>query len=422
MSRSLLESLSDLASPSVVAKVASLFGESEGAIAKGLGAAFPAILSGIATKSSNADFATRLFQLVTDKTNDGSALTNVAGSLLGGSGHSSPLANLGATLLSSVFGDKANGLVMALGEFAGLKGSSASSLLSLAAPLVMGVLGNKVRTEGLSASGLGELLAGQKNSFASQAPAVLANFLGAPSAAAPASSAAGTNWLVPVFLLGGLGLLWWLVNGPKDTAEKQEASAPAAHAAATQAPASETHRTTEASEATTTEMPPADATPAATSPWGDLGAFAERALPGGAKLNLPAKGVENQLLAFIEDSSKAVNKDTWFNFDRLLFDTGKSTLRPESLEQIKNTAEILKAFPQVALKIGGYTDNQGKAESNLKLSQARAEAVTKELATLGIAASRLEAEGYGDQHPVADNATPEGRQQNRRIAMRVTKK
>jgi outer membrane protein OmpA-like peptidoglycan-associated protein len=117
-----------------------------------------------------------------------------------------------------------------------------------------------------------------------------------------------------------------------------------------------------------------------------------------------------------------VDKTTWFNFDRLLFDSGKATLRPESQEQLQNMAEILKAYPKVELKIGGYTDNVGNPAYNLRLSDQRAKTVKNELVKKGIASQRLNAEGYGEKFPVASNATDEGKAQNRRIAVRVTKK
>jgi K(+)-stimulated pyrophosphate-energized sodium pump len=83
---------------------------------------------------------------------------------------------------------------------------------------------------------------------------------------------------------------------------------------------------------------------------------------------------------------------------------------------------VLKAYPGVSVKIGGYTDNIGDAASNQRLSQQRAESVQQALVGKGIDAGRLSAEGYGARHPVGDNATEEGRAQNRRIALRVTKK
>ena len=132
-------------------------------------------------------------------------------------------------------------------------------------------------------------------------------------------------------------------------------------------------------------------------------------------------GVENKLIEFIK-SDKTISKDLWFSFDRLLFENGKSTLIPSSQEQLKNVAEILKAFPNIEIKLGGYTDNVGKPDANLKLSSDRANAVMSELVKLGVAANRVKAEGYGEQYPVASNDTDAGKQQNRRIDIRVTKK
>ena len=84
--------------------------------------------------------------------------------------------------------------------------------------------------------------------------------------------------------------------------------------------------------------------------------------------------------------------------------------------------EILKAYPAVELKLGGYTDNVGDPAFNLKLSGDRAKSVMDEMIKMGIAKDRLESEGYGEQFPVASNDTEEGKAQNRRIAVRVTKK
>ena len=152
----------------------------------------------------------------------------------------------------------------------------------------------------------------------------------------------------------------------------------------------------------------------------DKGGIIESA---GLKLNIGAgeNPIEELLLMFIQ-SDKAVDKTTWFNFDRLLFETGKTTLKPESQEQLENVAKILKTFPKVTLKVGGYTDNTGDANANLKLSADRAASVAQELVKLGVADARLDSEGYGDQYPVGDNATEEGRAKNRRIALRVTQK
>lgn len=145
-------------------------------------------------------------------------------------------------------------------------------------------------------------------------------------------------------------------------------------------------------------------------------------LASGFALNGNSNGIEAGLVGFIE-SDKVVDKETWFNFDRLTFKTGSAELdMDKSKEQLTNMNEILKAFPKVNLKVGGYTDNTGDEAVNMKLSQQRAEAVVAALTGMGTDKARLEPEGYGSQHPVGDNATEEGRAQNRRIAVRVTAK
>jgi K(+)-stimulated pyrophosphate-energized sodium pump len=154
----------------------------------------------------------------------------------------------------------------------------------------------------------------------------------------------------------------------------------------------------------------------------NLGAKLDKALSSGVTLNIPENGIENNLLKFIEDSNAVIDKKTWFDFDRLTFETGKSSLKTESEEQLKNIAEILKAYPNVSVKLGGYTDNVGKANDNLKLSSDRASTVKAELIKLGISDARLESEGYGQENPVATNDTEEGRATNRRISIRVNKK
>ena len=85
-------------------------------------------------------------------------------------------------------------------------------------------------------------------------------------------------------------------------------------------------------------------------------------------------------------------------------------------------AEVLRAYPTTRIRICGYTDNTGNPEINLELSQERAANVGAELVRLGVAPDRLDAEGYGEQHPVADNSSETGRAQNRRIALRVTQR
>jgi len=97
------------------------------------------------------------------------------------------------------------------------------------------------------------------------------------------------------------------------------------------------------------------------------------------------------------------------------FDIDKSTLRPESMGTFNQIKRIMTDNPELTFEIGGHTDNTGTAPHNLTLSQQRADAVKTQLVTMGIDATRLTTKGYGDTKPIASNATPEGKANNRRV-------
>jgi outer membrane protein OmpA-like peptidoglycan-associated protein len=97
------------------------------------------------------------------------------------------------------------------------------------------------------------------------------------------------------------------------------------------------------------------------------------------------------------------------------FETGKADILPESMGTINEVYKILNNHPELKLEIDGYTDNVGKADMNLKLSQQRADAVKEQLAGLGIDTARLTTKGFGDKNPVDTNSTPEGKANNRRV-------
>jgi len=99
----------------------------------------------------------------------------------------------------------------------------------------------------------------------------------------------------------------------------------------------------------------------------------------------------------------------------VLFDTNKATLKPGADQRIDRLATFLQRNPNERLIIEGYTDSTGSEEYNEELSQRRAQAVANVLAGQGIPASRYQVVGKGQAFPVASNATPAGRQQNRRV-------
>lgn len=110
-----------------------------------------------------------------------------------------------------------------------------------------------------------------------------------------------------------------------------------------------------------------------------------------------------------------------FVLENVYFETGKSNLKANSFKALDDLVEILKIKSTMVVEIQGHTDNVGKDEDNLKLSQERADAVRKYLISKGIAEARVSAKGYGPTMPVADNGTDAGKAKNRRTSLKVIK-
>jgi outer membrane protein OmpA-like peptidoglycan-associated protein len=99
------------------------------------------------------------------------------------------------------------------------------------------------------------------------------------------------------------------------------------------------------------------------------------------------------------------------------FDTGKSIIRDESKPIIEQIVQMLKSNPELKLSVEGHTDNVGSSASNKTLSEERAKSVVSAIVSQGIAAERLSSSGYGQDKPIGDNTTEEGRAKNRRVEL-----
>ncbi len=110
-----------------------------------------------------------------------------------------------------------------------------------------------------------------------------------------------------------------------------------------------------------------------------------------------------------------------FVLDNVYFDTGKSTLKANSFKALNDLVEILKIKKTMVVEIQGHTDDVGKEEENLKLSQDRASEVRKYLISKGIDAARVSAKGYGQTMPIAYNTDEAGKSKNRRTSLKVIK-
>ena len=398
MQSSYLATIAEAIPAPAIQSIASQFGTSERTILDGVQASIAAVISGLSQKSGDKTFLSQVLQTAQATPETGlatalsnGALANPASSFLTGS----------RQFLSSIFGDKLGGLTEAIATHTGLRSAAATTLLALGGQTVLGFLGNKVRDGSVNASTLPAFLAKESSALLAMLPAgfstvttghhkIDVNPVIAQAVQVEKKSSIWL-WLLPLLLALLLGFWWY---------RSHQQPAPVA-----------------------TEPPPAPAATTVTSSTGaDLGALVGTKLPDGTTLQIPQRGVEGKLLAFIQDPNRAPDKTSWFDFDRLLFATNSTTLEPQSTEQLTAVAGILKAYPAVHLTIGGYTDNTGDASYNQKLSQGRADSVVAQLESMGIASDRLVAKGYGEDHPVGDNSTPDGRALNRRISMLVTSK
>lgn len=153
----------------------------------------------------------------------------------------------------------------------------------------------------------------------------------------------------------------------------------------------------------------------------DTGNIEEIELEGGKKITIGEGSQLYQMYNAIKSNDKAVlDPNNWYTLENFYFESGSSEIKKKAEAQLLNLVEIMNAYPNMRIKLGGYTDNTGNQETNIKLSNLRAQTTKLKFLELGIAGHRIETEGYGSLHPVCEaNDTDECRAKNRRIDVRV---
>ena len=378
-----------------VSDIARALGESEQSVSRGMECSVATVLGGLASKSGDPGTLRKILDLLPANSGDIS-LSQFAGSL---SNSDSPLIAGGKQMLSGLFGTGDAVIMNTVGKECGLRPRTASTLLAMAAPMVISFVSNRVRNEGLSMTGLGNVLQRESATIRNALPAGLSELIwpDAPVAAAhypvvtpSVNRKRGFPSWATGLALGALALgCFWLVNQ-------------------TRRPAAEI-----GSGTTGTASRMANEA---------LGSFVRRKLPNDVEINVPDNGVESQLLVFIKDPTATVDRASCFDCDRLLFDSGSANLQPESREQLDNIAAILKAYPNVRVAIDGHSDSLGNAQRNLELSRDRARNVRTALTARGVSADRLTAGGFGEQNAATENSAEGERLRNRRVCLRVTQK
>jgi outer membrane protein OmpA-like peptidoglycan-associated protein len=388
--------------PDAVRSASALVGESESSTRHTLHSAVPSVLSGLTNMVGSREGINSFGGLIRDG-GFGSAVDNV-GSLFSGGSTTSNMLGAGQQLLGKIFPGKTGAITDLLARSGGVSTASAGSLLSLAAPLVMGVLGKRAAAQGLDSSSLATALMNEKSDITAAAPSGLSQLLtGGPTVVsssrevevpratttnvrdirrepyvdryAPEPRRPGMGRWLPLLLiaLGALALLM-LLRPRTPRAAIESAST----------------------------------------------ALSRITLPGGASISVPSGSINYSLAQFLGDASQTAPKN--FVFDNLNFQTGSTQLTADSTQTVNNLAQVLKAYPNAQIQLSGYTDNTGSADANQALSLDRANAIKAMLVNQGVAAGRISAQGFGQDRPVASNDTEEGRARNRRTELTVTSK
>ncbi len=333
MATNLLEMLTRAITPATMNSVSDHLGESESGVQSGLALLLPALLGGLASKALTPSGAAGVFASLTSAKVDSALLGNL-GPLLG-SGQSSSIANvgnIGNVLLGHVFGaDKAVGLGTALAGITGMRPGNASSLVTLAVPLVFGGLKKLIAERGLDAGRTAELLIGQKSHLTGHLDPALTRALGLGT---PTSLLAGLGPVVgaaaavgPVAETGGLRLVPWLVAAVMGIG----------------------------------------------SLWYVLGTSGTSSASARTPAILAAPAVDLKVPA------------------KVYFDSGKAEIGVAGQALVTTLAGVLAKEGSAKVDITGYTDKTGDAAVNQQLAKNRALAVQAALVAAGVGAERMEA-------------------------------
>ena len=397
MGTNLLDGVKEQLTDALMAKAASFLGEDNSLTSKAMGLILPSILGGMANKAANADGATQLFDILKGDDHR-SDIFGSLGMLLGGGSATQGLLESGGSTINALFGNKTSNIASVIASAVGMKSGSASSLMSIAAPILMNVMARKLGG-GATASGLVSLLGSQLPFLKSAGlPSALTSALGLsnlnltpPSVSAPkiAVEEGGLGKFLPWLLLAAAGLAGVYLFKTCNT------------------------KVPEVPTAVAIQRPVVPVTPAVVETVKKL------TLPGG-DIEVKTGSFLDQLYTEITDANADLTKA--LTFDNVNFATNSAVLTEGSKTQLDDLVKIMKAFPKVDIKVEGHTDNVGKETSNKELSQSRAIAVKRYLNSHGVDEKRIGTAGFGSTKPVADNATDAGKAQNRRIEAFVIRK
>ena len=394
----------------VMAKVAGLLSEKVAVTQKAIDILIPSVLGSMTNQATTLGGADNLLGLINKSGNEHNTFDSL-NTLLDGGTETQVFLKNGGNIAQTLLGNNMSGLVNWVATHVGIKPSSASSLLNLSAPLLLSSV-SKNMDSSRTASSLVSLLGSQIPFLKTALTPELINVLGLKQLKLDATSPNSTHRAVSdipksytntdekpllkrllpwiILLAAGLIGLYYL------------------RVYKTPLPAVPT--TTPVIDSTKTDLPPLPTTTAATEKMLKLN-DSELKVKTGSFLDL--------CYTTITDPNADLSKP--IIFENVTFAKYKTELTDSSKIPLDDLVKILNAFPNIQIKINGYTDSRGDASENKELSRGRAASVKLYLASKGITRERLESEGFGQANPIADNDSEAGRAKNRRIEAIITK-
>lgn len=436
----LLDMLNGQVSGPLANQAASFLGEDESAVTSALGGIFPSVLGSLIGGAKEESSASGIMDMIGGL--DMGTLGNIGDLFGGGASSVNELLNSGGGILNTLLGDKMGGMVDMISKVSGLGSGSTSTLMKMATPFLMGIIGKQVAGKGVG--GLMDLLVDQKDHVAKAMPSGMGSLLGlgfadmdgkadkamsavsgavdnvADAAKAGVDGAANLTgnagrvesgsgsatlgwikWALPILAILGIGF-WLMSKGGADKIPSTVGDAVEVSTDAAESAAGTVSNIANAADEMTSEV-------AAVFSKVD-----EAAMAAMDKVLFVAGSAGAQMKNYI---SGGFNGNSNFTFRNLNFATGSAELGNGA--EVDNLASILRAYPEVNVTINGYTDNSGDATANQALSEARAASVMGRLVAQGIDINRIKSVGHGDANPIADNGTAEGRTTNRRIEITI---
>jgi outer membrane protein OmpA-like peptidoglycan-associated protein len=440
MDSNIIDQAKSVVTPEIIQKVASSTGESPQNIGRAIHGAFPTLLAGLAHRASSPEGASSILDAL--KRGDYTGTAEGPGTEGGGA----PELQDGHGLVTKIFGDRGPHVAEALAAHSGIKSSSASHILALAAPLVAGLVGREVVSGG--AGGLMQKLASHKKAILEDpnTPSGLGSALGSEGRwsgeepygvvqsqrpTRPGMFAAGSEeprrveeprrfeeprWVEQrshgvghkrpawglILALGAIALGLWGIFGSlrgrvpeRGVTERQVMNAPQ----------QVMNVERQVMHAPSPESRPAP-TPAASGPG------ATTQLPNGKTLNLEPGSPEAEFADTLGDHSAPLPRK--FQLDSLRFETGSATLPGDARTTVDSLAATLLAYPSSRVRVDGYTDTAGDEPVNQTLSWARANSIKTALVERGVSADRIDVAGQASNGQVARNDSDRGRMLNRR--------